>query len=285
LPRSSGDSINFTRYSTLTRQTTPLSQGVNPSAGQTLTASIISATAREWGDYVTISSFLDLTSIDPKVSETSALLGIQAGETIDYVLQADVLTASDVTGQRIFPTGQHFSAGDVTSVLDTTLMRRASYQLRQAKAIRFEGNYWVAIISPASEFDLTGDDSTGAVSNRVGWHATQEYAGSERIFQGEIGKWFGIRFVEDTQPITFDVSGTVSADGDGAVHPTAVFGQEAYGATELDGRKIIIKESGPQDTGNPLNMYKTVGWKQVFANLPLNGNWIYTIMTGATLSG
>lgn len=284
LPRHSGDSINFIRYNLLNKVTNPLSEGVNPSAGQTLSATTISATAREWGDYVTISSKLDLTSIDPKVSEATALLGVQAGETIDFVMQADVLTASTVTGNRIFPTGQHFSAGNVTSVLDTRLLTQANYRLRKAKGIRFEGNYWVCIMSPAVEFDLVGDDQA-ALNNRVGWHSTQQYAGAERIFQGEVGKWFGIRFVQDTNPITFDVSGNAVTDGTGSVHPTVVFGQEAYGATELDGRKIKVKEAGAQSTDNPLDMFRTVGWKQVFANMPLNGAWIRTIMTGATLSG
>jgi len=284
LPRYSGDSITFTRYSTFARATTALTEGTTPATGKTLTASLLSATAREWGDYVAISSFLDLTSIDPKVSETSALLGIQAGETVDYILQADTLTASEVTANYIYPTGQHFSAGNVTSTLDTSLVRQGVYRLRKAKAIRFEGNYWVAIISPESEFDLTGDTAATA-AGRIGWMPTQQYAGAERIFQGEIGKWFGVRFVEDTSPITFDVSGTISGNGDGAVHPCAIFGQEAYGATELDGRKIIVKESGPQDTSNPLNMYRTVGWKQVFANRVLNPDWIRTIVAGATLSG
>lgn len=284
LPMGEGDSITFSRYTPFGRVSTPLTRGVNPD-GQSLTAGTLTAGIDEWGGVVPISSYLDLTSIDPKVSETSGLLGVQAGETLDWVIQARTLTAGTVTAKNIYPAGENFgTATPITSVLDTSLIRQAVFRLKIAKAIMFEGAYWVCIISPHAEFDITGSTD---------WVEASKYAGSKQLFEGEIGRWFGVRFVEDTNPLTFAANNGVSAGSTlpgvcgstGALVPTVVFGQESYGVSELTGRKIIIKIPGPQDTSNPLNMWKTVGWKQTFGNRFLNENWIRPIWTAATLSG
>lgn len=283
LPRSQGDTIFFTRYNTLGRINVELTQGQNPTS-QALSLARLSAQVREWGGVLAISSLLDLTSIDPEVSEAAALMGIQAGETLDWIIQADTLTPGDVTGRYVFPAGENFSTTTpVTSILDTSAIREAVFRNKIAKSVKFDGNYFASIISPYAEFDLTADTD---------WVDASLYAGSTQLFEGEIGKWFGVRFVEDTNPLTFASSSTTTANtlpaasgSTGSLGITPVFGRESFGVSELTGRKIIIKTSGPNDTFNALNMFRTVGWKQTFANRRLEPKWIVPLVRALQLSG
>lgn len=286
LPRSQGDLIWFTRYNTLGRLNAALTEGQNPSS-QTLSLARLSAQVNEWGGVLAISSLLDLTSIDPEVSEAAALMGIQAGETVDWQVQLQTLTAGAVTGRYIYPSGENFSsaaATQITSTLDTAMVREGVFRLKIAKTVKFDANYFASIISPYAEFDLTGDS---------GWVDASLYAGATQLYEGEIGKWFGVRFVEDTNPLTLGQNNNTLASttlpplsgSTGALGITPIFGKESFGVSELTGRKIIIKTSGPNDTFNSLNMFRTVGWKQTFATRFLNENWIAPLISNLTLSG
>ena len=255
-PKKEGDTINFRRFNSLSAATTPLTEGVTPS-GNTLNISSVVATVAQYGDFVQISDKLDLVGIDPVLTEAGQLLGEQAGLTLDTVVRDIVVTGTNVQ-----------YAGGATSrvtvaksmVLNGTEIKKAVRTLRKANAKPVDGNCYIGIIGPDAEFDLMNDTA---------WVDVSKYAASTQIFEGEIGKLFGVRFVRTSNNKVFAAAGATSAD----VHVTMIIGKDAYGVVDVEGSskpEMIVKPHGSAGTADPLNQIATSGWKALYTAKILN---------------
>jgi N4-gp56 family major capsid protein len=74
IPANGGKNIEFRKFAPLAKATTPLTEGVTPD-GKSLAVSTITATVKQYGDYITQSDVLELTSIDNTILEVIKLLG------------------------------------------------------------------------------------------------------------------------------------------------------------------------------------------------------------------
>ncbi len=94
----------------------------------------------------------------------------------------------------------------------------------------------------------------------------------KRAVAGEVGEMEGVKFIESTAVPWCETGGTTaSTKGCGRYYFSFLFGQGAYGLTEIEGGvKVIVKNPGPQDTSNPLNLYSTVGYRIIAAAKILN---------------
>ena len=88
IPKNGGKTIEFRKFKPLAKATTPLTEGVTPD-GQAL--NIASATVGRYGGFVRITDLLDLTAIDPIMTETVDLIGDQAGRTVDTLDQRSTI--------------------------------------------------------------------------------------------------------------------------------------------------------------------------------------------------
>lgn len=87
IPKGKGKTIEFRRYSPLPKALTPLVEGVTPQ-GSSLNVDVkLTATIKQYGDYITISDMLDLTAIDDNLVQATELLGDQSGETLDTIVR------------------------------------------------------------------------------------------------------------------------------------------------------------------------------------------------------
>src|SRR3990167_11197851 len=91
IPKNNGKLIRFRRYSLLSAATTALTEGTTPSGSQ-LSVTNVEATVAFYGDYVTLTDEVPLTTFDPVLTETSDRLCQQAGNTLDQ-LTRDVIIA------------------------------------------------------------------------------------------------------------------------------------------------------------------------------------------------
>lgn len=78
IPKNGGKTIEFRKFKPLAKATTPLTEGVTPD-GQALDVTSMTATVGQYGGFVRITDLLDLTAIDPIMTETVDLIGDQAG--------------------------------------------------------------------------------------------------------------------------------------------------------------------------------------------------------------
>lgn len=158
------------------------------------------------------------------------------------------------------------------NILTTSLVGRAQAQLVVNRAPMFPDGYYVGIWSPLCSRDFKTDTT---------WTNAASYSNIEELYKGEVGRWFGFRIIETTQPYRESVNGAEDDDG-GAVYHNLFVGQEAFGHTELTGpnQRNIYVNQGPDKT-DPLDLYSIFGWKQVVGNKALNANWAVSVMTGA----
>jgi len=114
IPKGAGTSIKFRRYSLLTPATTPLTEGITP-AGSQLAYTDVPATIEQYGDYVTLTDLLVFTTLDPVLTETAEVLGIQYQQTIEQVCR-DVM----VLGTTIQYASTALITGGVTAAMKIT---------------------------------------------------------------------------------------------------------------------------------------------------------------------
>ncbi len=269
LPKYKGTIIQFQRYKKLAKAKTALTEGTNPS-GSNISGENVSAQVAEYGDFAKTSSLVSLVAMDKGLVGRIKILGMQMQETLDSLMSDEVAVNGTEQVVSTVTNVSDIQASDVMTIKDLKLGVRA---LKNANAMKFTQGYFVLILDPDIEYDFT-DDAL--------WTDSGKYRDNARLYKGEIGKWFGTRCVIGTQPYRTLSDGTF--DEAGEVHNNVLLGKNAYGLTELEGygQKIILKQSGPQDTGNPLNMYATAGWKQAFVTKILNSTWIRNLKTGAT---
>lgn len=189
IPVNGGKSIEFRKFIPFSKATTPLSEGVTPDGGS-LSVTNVTATVEQYGYYVTMSDVLMLTAIDNTLLETTKLLGSQAGSTLDTVTR-EVLNG----GTSVMYAGGKEDRSALTSECKITVddIFRAARFLKTQNAPKINGSY-VAIIHPDVAYDLMRDDE---------WIDVHKYSAATELFEGEIGKLAGIRFVESTEAKIF----------------------------------------------------------------------------------
>ena len=247
IPKNGGKIIEFRKYSPFAKALTPITEGVTPD-GNKLNVTKMTAEIAQYGDYVELSDVLLLTAIDNNLVEATKLLGNQAGETLDTVTREVIVGGTNVQYAGGKSDRSALTASDKLTVDDCF---KAARFLKTQKAKKIDG-YYVAIIHPDVAYDLMRSED---------WINAAQYAGSSQLFEGEIGKVAGIRFVETTEAKIFAKAGSGSKD----VYATLVLGADAYGVTEVEGGGLqhIVKQLGSSGTADPLNQRATVGWKAI----------------------
>ena len=272
IPKNGGKIIEFRKYDSLPKALTPLTEGVTPN-GQKLSMSVITSKVEQYGGYIELSDILLLTAIDNNLVQATKLLGSQAGRTLDTITR-EVLNGGtnvqyaegQVTARNALVGGQ--ATGNHYLTVDA--VRRAVRFLKVMNAPKINGNY-VGIIHPDVSYDLMSDPK---------WVNVKTYSDPDGIYEGEIGKIEGVRFVETSEAKVFDGAGASGVD----VYSTLILGADAYGVTEITGGGLehIVKQLGSAGTADPLNQRATAGWKATKTAERLVEQYMVRIETAST---
>lgn len=353
IPRNNGKYVNFRRWNLFdpALAVSGLEEGVTPN-GQTLSQTEVEAQVKQYGAYVEVTDLLDLTAYDQVISDSAELLGEQLGTVVEWDTR-DVLNS----GTNVQYAGGRGSRNAITASdkLTTEEVRKAVRTLKKNKARPFSEDgrapHFICICSPEATYDLQNDEM---------WKNVSAYSNSEAVYSGEIGRLYGVVFVESTEAKVFTesvsnavnantsssknfvlknapteaekaylsvggnkltIGGTeytldadepfdaatntvklasaVSLTADDAVysndagarsvgtgkaldvHSTLVFGRDAYGVVDVDGKgavSIIVKPHGSSGTADPLDQRATVGAKvNAYAACILNDLWLVRI--------
>lgn len=270
VPKNEGATVNFRRFNSFTPTTTPLTEGVTPT-GETITYGTVTATIQGYGKYVIITDQLDMMGIDDNITEATEALGENAGESLDMVVR-DVVAA----GTNVFYAGSAVSRDQVTAsdILTGAMMRRVRQVMARnnVKPVKGAGAY-LAFVHPDVAYDIMGDSA---------WTNANQYAGSQKIFDGEIGKLYGVRYIETTMAPIFVGEGAAGCD----VYGTIVIGDGAYGVPDIAGSskpEIIVKPLGSGGSEDPLNQRASVAWKAYLAAARLNELCILRVESAASV--
>ena len=233
IPANGGKTIQFRRFA-------PLGKGVTPD-GQSLSMSTVEAAVRQYGGYIQMSDLLLLTAIDNNLTMATKLLGAQAGRTLDTITREvlvggdNVQYADESVSARYLLRGGNAGAAD-NNYLTVDCIRRAVRALKNANCRRIDGAFPV-IIHPDVAYDLMNDPK---------WLAPHQYVDTEHMYEGEIGKIEGCRFVESTEAKIFHAedlaadSRTLLANGAVSGKTTVAFDGGTVKPGALVGRQVLI---------------------------------------------
>lgn len=198
IPNGAGDNAEFRRWTLFDpKKVIPgLVEGVTPD-GQSLAQSHVTVKCKAYGAFVEVSDWLKRTSYDNVMTGSTDILGEQVGTALDWITR-DAMAS----GTTIQYAGGKASRNllEATDKLTTVEIRKAVRSLKKNKARPFKRNgkdYFIAIVSPDSVYDLQSDSM---------WQDVSKYQYGEQIFSGEIGKLFGVIFVESTEAKVFKQS-------------------------------------------------------------------------------
>ena len=252
IPKNGGKTVEFRRYSALPKASSPLTEGITP-AGTSMEMSAIRSTVYQYGAYIELSDMLLMTALDNNVLEATKLLGSQAGRTIDSVIR-DVLVSAGTNVQ--------YGEGSVDSRLDliggesagnhyltVDAIRRAARALKAKNVEKINGSY-VAIIHPDVAYDLMNDPE---------WEKPKSYCDPEDLYNGEIGKIGGVRFVESSEAKVISADTLVEATGAKYLSITGYAATTSAGTASFGaGSKFVLSVS---DTLTEADAEKLIGKK------------------------
>jgi len=230
-------------------------------------------------DYITLTDFLQFTTLDPILTETADLLGQQAGNSLDQICRAIVIAGTTIQYASSASSVNTVSAA-MTLTRDEIREAVRTLQGNDAKKITRIVNpstgfnsspinaAYIGIISPNTLYDL---------KNETGFIPVEEYASAGAAMEGEVGAMDDVRFIMTTNAPT--ASGSLTT-----VHKTLILAQDFYGISRISGEamKNIVKPLGSAGTADPLDQRSTSGWKATFVAKILNENFAVLINHGVS---
>lgn len=262
IPKRAGATTSFRRLELPTLSTNAIVEGTTPD-GLDLTINKITATVKQYGAWTKVSDFLDLTGLDPIITETAQMFGDHAGLSMDQVVRdivaagTNVLYAAGQTARNLVAAGNKITAADIIK-MRTIMVKNNVKQIKLPNG----GKGYVAFTNP---------EVVANVMNLQEWKDQNTYVDVKNREQGIAGQMYGIYFLEANTAPVFTGLGAAGID----VYGTLVIGDGAFGIPDVQGSskpEIIVKNSNgdTNDTSNPMNLYSTVAWKSAFTAVRLN---------------
>lgn len=293
MPKNKGTAIKFRRPNTFSAATTPLQEGVTPTATQ-FSYTDVSTTLRQYGQVTEITDVIEDTHEDPVLNDVSDQQGENIGRTVE-ALNYGVLRA----GTNVFYTnGTARSA--VYNTISLNKLRQVARALKAQKAMKITKildasvNFNTRPIE-ASYVAVCNTDMEADIRGLPGFLPVAEYGTRKTVHDQEFGTVEEFRFITSPDLGAFaDAGGAkagsgttmVSTSGTSAdVYPILFFGQEAYGTVPLRGMGAVspsIIPVGQKTKDDPLAQRGYVGWKTWHTAVILNELWMARMECAAT---
>ena len=241
IPRNNGKRVEFRKYDLFTPNTNQLTlvEGVTPT-GQNLSQSKVEVEVKQYGAYVEMSDLLEMTAYDPVIADSAELLGEQLGTVIEWVTRDAMNETTNLQYAGGAASRVALTASDKLTVGE---VRKAVRTLKKNKARPFvsamDGSgrkpHFICICSPDATYDLQSDAL---------WQDVSKYSNAEQIYSGEIGRLFGVVFVEATEAKVYSqsvlnaVNATTSSSATFVLKNVPTAKEAAYLST--GGNKIMI---------------------------------------------
>jgi N4-gp56 family major capsid protein len=250
-----GTGVTFTIFNDIAAATSTLDE-VTDVTLTALSDSQVTVTLAEYGNAVVTTAKLRGTSfLDVDVAAAN-IIGYNAGDSIDQVVR-EVLAAGDnviyATGGATTPSARNtVQPEDVLSADD---VRKVVAQLRAANVATFNGAY-MGYIHPDVSYDFRSSTDAAA------WRTPANYVNPAGIYNGEIGQFESVRFIETPRAKVFsNASNGSGSTGTVDVYCTHVMGRQALAKafSTSDGNGAVPKiVRGP--ITDKLMRLQPIGW-------------------------
>ena len=246
-----GSSVKFTIFSELADATSTLAETTDLTP-TTMADSQVEVTLAEYGNTINTTAKLRGTSFLDVDAVAANLIGYNAGSSIDTVVANVLKAATNVIyggGGSTTPTSNATVQSE--DIIEANDVRIATAQLRGSKAQTFNGMY-MGFIHPDVSYDLRRE--TGAAS----WRDPHNYVDTAQIYNGEIGAFESVRFIE-TPRAPLDLTGGSASTVD--LYQTIIMGRQslakAHSITDGNGAYPKVVRGPVVDS---LMRFNPVGW-------------------------
>ena len=246
-----GTGVTFTIFNDLSAATSTLNEvtDVTPAA---MSDSQVTVTLNEYGNAVITTAKLRGTAYLDVDAVAANVVGYNAGDSIDQIVRDVLAGGSNVVyagGGSTTPSSR--ATVEAEDVIEANDVRKVTAQLRKANAATFNGLY-MGFIHPDVSYDLRKE--TGAAS----WRDPHVYQDTAGIYNGEIGAFEGVRFIETPRAKIFADAGASSTVD---VYCTHIMGRQAlakaHSASHGNGSVPRIVRGPVVDT---LARLQPIGW-------------------------
>lgn len=250
-----GSGVTFTIYSELAQVTSAISETADITPA-TMGDSQVTVTLAEYGNTVLTTAKLRGTAFLDIDSAAANLIGYNAGDSLDAIVSAVLSAGTNVnfaTGGATDPTSRVTVNSD--DALTASDVRLTVAQLRKANVPTFDGHY-MGYIHPDVSYDFRTNTDAAA------WRTPANYVNPTGIYNGEIGMFEGVRFVETARaPLFVDASNNAGSTGTIDVYATLFMGRQAlakaFSFTDGNGAYPKIVRGLTTDT---LQRFNPIGW-------------------------
>lgn len=225
----------------VTAAKTPLNEEQDVDSTKLPPTLTVNLTVNEYGAAVTKTKVLRHFSFADVDAIAARTVGMHMAETLDELVQ-DVMAS----GSQVLRAQNRGTTGAITSTdyIRATDVRKAVTKLRVNKVPDWNG-FYMAGIHPHVIHDLREETGSGS------WRVPSEYGTSQaNIWNGEIGVFEGVRFVQNTRTRTA-LDGTSS----GKVYRTWILGREAIAEKVVEEPSSVIAP-----VIDKLQRFSTIGW-------------------------
>lgn len=233
-----------------------LTEGVDM-ATVALSASLVAVTVAEYGNGVSVSEMLLRQSFDKIMQNTSKLLGLDYAQMNDKMLR-DALLGNNATLIRKFSNGKaNRAALTADDTFNTALVKDAVEELATRNVPKINNDFYVCFVHPHQARGMRDDSA---------WINASQYGAPGQIFQGEIGRYEDVIFVETTHVLKL-ATGAQTIDGENnatvATYKAIMIGADALG--KAVGLPVEMRDNGIEDFGrkHSLAWYAIQGAKRL----------------------
>lgn len=296
MPKNASKVMKFRRPRTLPPATTPLTEGVRPSASD-FRYDRISATLQQYGNWFPLTDVVHDLHEDPVGADMSMIIGENAAETVEKVAYGELIAGTSV----IYANGSARNA--VNTTINLGLVRKASRFLHANRAKKITSVLSGSVMIGTAPIEagyvaVTHTDMIASIRAMPGFVPTAEYGSRKVICPEEVGSVEDMRFI--ASPLFNPWADAGGAKGSGAteavsttgtnadVYPILVMGQHAFGHIALKGSKEaggaikpIVRNPGQASHGDELGQNGSVAWKTYYACKILNDLWMVRIEASA----
>jgi N4-gp56 family major capsid protein len=244
-----GSAVVFTIQSDLAAATSTLSESSDVSAVAS-SDSQVTLTLQEYGNAMITTALIRGTTMivfDPVVAN---IIGYNAGNSLDQIAGAVL-----IAGTNVEYVGQAVSRATVIPT-DTFPAKEVSKQVAGLRRgfVQSINGYYVSFIHPDVSYDFRQSTGTNA------WSDPHAYSDPADIWNGEVGVFAGVRFIETPSPnlvIADAGSSTTTTD----VYCTLFLGQEALAkAHSLTDGNGPLPTIVPGPVTDHLRRFVPMGW-------------------------
>jgi N4-gp56 family major capsid protein len=290
IPKNKSLAIKFRRYNGFTPSTTPLTEGVTPSADN-ISNTDVTATLAQYGRRTQITDVIADTHEDPVLQEYSEIMGELAGQTQELVIYNVIKAGTNV----LYSGGT--SRATVNAALTTTVLNRAIRQLKrqnakpQTRMLAASDKVSTQPIRPAF-IAFCHPDCQQDLEGLTGYIPVANYGTMQPLGDNEIGSYKELRFMTSTLYTPFLQAGAsgstlltngTTGTGNADVYPIVIVGKDAYATVSLAGANAVtpmVVNAKPTDS-DPLAQRSHVGFKMYSTAAILNDAWMVRVETGA----